>query len=433
MKKITTVILAAGKSSRFKSKESKLTYPLCGLPLILHVYNVAKKIAGTNIVVICNKDNIKILREILPGCKLIIQKKQLGTANAVEYAKSYIKTPHFITLSGDSPLVTIKSLKKLINYYLKSRVKISVIAFKASNPKGYGRMIIKKKYLYEVVEQIHLSNTQEEIKICNSGIMICEKNTFFKKLNKIKINKIKKEKYLPDIFKLYSNFNIPVNFIYSDENEMLGVNTIQDLLTVEKILQNKYINKFIKKGVLFNNPHSCYFNFDTKIEKNVIVENNITFKNNINIKSGSVIKSNSYLEGATIGSNCIIGPSARIRTKSKIGSNSKIGNFVEIKNSKIGNNVSIAHLSYVGDSEIGNNVNIGAGTITCNYDGNKKHKTIIKDNVFIGSNTSLIAPVVIESNSRIGAGSVITKNIPKNTLAIERSVLKILKNKRSKY
>ena len=150
------------------------------------------------------------------------------------------------------------------------------------------------------------------------------------------------------------------------------------------------------------------------------------------IKKGSIIKSNSYLEEVTIDENSHIGPSARLRPKTKIGKKSKIGNFVEIKNSKIGNNVSIAHLSYVGDSEIGNNVNIGAGTITCNYDGKKKHKTIIKDNVFIGSNTSLIAPVVIESKSRIGAGSVITKNIPKNSLAIERSALKILRNKRSK-
>ena len=147
---------------------------------------------------------------------------------------------------------------------------------------------------------------------------------------------------------------------------------------------------------------------------------------------GSIIKSNSYLEEVTIDENSQIGPSARLRPKTKIGKKSNIGNFVEIKNSKIGNNVSIAHLSYVGDSEIGNNVNIGAGTITCNYDGKKKHKTIIKDNVFIGSNTSLIAPVVIESKSRIGAGSVITKNIPKNSLAIERSALKILRNKRSK-
>ena len=432
MKKITTVILAAGKSSRFKSKVSKLIYPLCGLPLILHIFNIAKKISGENIIVICNKDNIKNLRLILPGCKLIIQKKQLGTANAVEYAKNFIKTTHFITLSGDSPLVTIKSLKKLINHYSKSSVKISVIAFKATNPKGYGRMIVKKNYLHEVVEQIHLNKKQEKINICNSGIMICEKNIFFKNLNRIKTNKVKKEKYLPDIFKVYSNLNIPVNFVYCDENEMLGVNTIEDLLIVEKVLQNKYIDSFIKIGVIFNNPHSCYFNFDTKIEKDVIIENNITFKNNIKIRSGSIIKSNSYLEGANIGSNCEIGPNARIRSKSKIGNNSKIGNFVEIKNSKIGNNVSIAHLSYVGDSKIGNNVNIGAGTITCNYDGKKKHKTIIKDNVFIGSNTSLIAPVVIESKSRIGAGSVITKNIPKNSLAIERSTLKILRNKRSK-
>ena len=213
---------------------------------------------------------------------------------------------------------------------------------------------------------------------------------------------------------------------------MLGINTLDDFNVVQNILQKKYVKNFIKNGVNFLKPNTCYLSYDTKIEPTVTIESNVTIKEKTNIKKGSIIKSNSYLEEVTIDENSHIGPSARLRPKTKIGKKSKIGNFVEIKNSKIGNNVSIAHLSYVGDSEIGNNVNIGAGTITCNYDGKKKHKTIIKDNVFIGSNTSLIAPVVIESKSRIGAGSVITKNIPKNSLAIERSALKILRNKRSK-
>ena len=232
--------------------------------------------------------------------------------------------------------------------------------------------------------------------------------------------------------KIFSKKNIPINYIECDKETMLGINTLDDFNVVQNILQKKYVKNFIKNGVNFLKPNTCYLSYDTKIEPTVTIESNVTIKEKTIIKKGSIIKSNSYLEEVTIDENSHIGPSARLRPKTKIGKKSKIGNFVEIKNSKIGNNVSIAHLSYVGDSEIGNNVNIGAGTITCNYDGKKKHKTIIKDNVFIGSNTSLIAPVVIESKSRIGAGSVITKNIPKNSLAIERSALKILRNKRSK-
>ena len=213
---------------------------------------------------------------------------------------------------------------------------------------------------------------------------------------------------------------------------MLGINTLEDYNKVNIILQKNYINKFINSGVHFLKPETCYLTYDTKIEPKVIIESNVTIKERTIIKKGTTIKSNSYLEGVTISENCSIGPSARIRPNSVIGKNSKIGNYVEIKNSNIGKNVSIAHLSYVGDTVIGNKVNIGAGTITCNYDGRKKNKTIIKDNVFIGSNTSLIAPLVIETNSKIGAGSVITKNIPKRSLAIERSDLKILRNKRTK-
>ena len=222
------------------------------------------------------------------------------------------------------------------------------------------------------------------------------------------------------------------NFIECNEDEMLGINTIEDYSKVNIILQKKYINKFIKTGVNFLKPDTCYLSFDTKIEPRVIIESNVTIKGNTIIKKGTTIKSNSYLEGVIINENCNIGPNARIRPNSVIDQNSKIGNYVEIKNSKIGKKVSIAHLSYVGDANIGNKVNIGAGTITCNYDGKKKHKTIIRDNVFVGSNSSLIAPLVLESNSKIGAGSVITKNIPKGSLALERTDLKILRNKRLK-
>ena len=432
MSDITTVILAAGNSTRFKASKSKLVYPLCGLPIVSHIFNIAKKISGKNILVVSNEKNKEELKLILNTSKLVVQKKQKGTADAIEQVKKYVKSKNILILFGDTPLVEVKDIRKLVSKFKKSKAKASLIAFNTSEPHGYGRLLLNNNYVEEIIEQINLKPEQKKINLCNSGILIANTKLLFDNVKNIKENKIKKERYLPDICKILSKKKIPINYIECNKETMLGINTLDDFNVVQNILQKKYVKKFLKNGVNFLKPNTCYLSYDTKIEPTVTIESNVTIKEKTIIKKGSIIKSNSYLEEVTIDENSHIGPSARLRPKTKIGKKSKIGNFVEIKNSKIGNNVSIAHLSYVGDSEIGNNVNIGAGTITCNYDGKKKHKTIIKDNVFIGSNTSLIAPVVIESKSRIGAGSVITKNIPKNSLAIERSALKILRNKRSK-
>ncbi len=432
MSDITTVILAAGNSTRFKASKSKLVYPLCGLPIVSHIFNIAKKISGKNILVVSNEKNKEELKLILNTSKLVVQKKQKGTADAIEQVKKYVKSKNILILFGDTPLVEFKDIKKLVSKFKKSKAKASLIAFNTSEPHGYGRLLLNDKYVEEIIEQINLEPKQKKINLCNSGILLANTKLLFNNLKNIKENKIKKERYLTDICKIFAKKNIPINYIECNKETMLGINTFDDFNVVQNILQKKYVKNFIKKGVNFLKPNSCYLSHDTKIEPNVTIESNVTIKEKTIIKKGTIVKSNSYLEEVIIDENSIIGPSARLRPKTKIGKKSKIGNFVEVKNSNIGNNVSIAHLSYVGDSEIGNNVNIGAGTITCNYDGKKKNKTIIKDNVFIGSNTSLIAPVVIESKSRIGAGSVITKNIPKNSLAIERSALKILRNKRSK-
>ncbi len=429
---ITTVILAAGKSTRFKSKISKLIYPLCGLPIISHIHFIAQKISGKKVIVVCNKDNINELKLILKDCIFVIQNEQKGTADAIEKAKNKINSKNVLILFGDTPLITISSIKKLIKKFLSSKAKASLIAFRTLKPFGYGRLITKNNLLEEIVEEINLNSYQKKINLCNSGILIAEKKILFENLKNIKINKIKKERYLPDLFKIFYNKKIKTSIIECNESEMLGINTLEDYNKVQSVLQKKYIDKFINIGVNFLKPNTCYLSHDTKIEPNVIIESNVTIKEKTIIKKGSIIKSNSYLEGVTVCEDCSIGPSARIRPHSIIDKNSKVGNFVEIKNSKIGKKVSISHLSYIGDSNIGNNVNIGAGTITCNYDGSKKHKTIIKDNVFIGSNSSLIAPIKIEANSKVGAGSVITKNLPRGSLAIERSDLKILRNKRAK-
>ena len=423
MKNITTVILAAGKSTRFISNKSKLTQELAGLPVVSHVYNTAKKISGKNIIVVCNKENHNELSSLLKNCKFVIQKNQKGTADAIEAAKSSIKTQNFIILFGDVPLISDNSLKRLIKNF-KNKVG-SMIAFKSLKPHGYGRVILEKNKVVEVVEEIHTSKSEKLIELCNSGIMLVNKSIFFKLIKQIKFRKIKKERYLTDIFEIYFKKKIPFTFIQAEEEEMSGINTLLDFNKVDKILQKRLVTKFLNNGVLIKKPETCYFSYDTKIQSKVIIEPNVTIRNKVSIKSGSIIKNFSDLEGISVKENCSIGPHARLRPNSTIGKNCKIGNYVEIKSSIIGNDTNISHLSYIGDSNVGSQVNIGAGCITCNYDGVKKNKTFIGNKAFIGSNSSLVAPVKIGNNVRIGAGSVINKDIPRNKLAVRRSKLKI--------
>ncbi len=427
MSNISTVILAAGKSTRFKSTKSKLLHDLAGLPIIAHVYNIAKKISGRKIIIVCNKNNIQELKSLFSDCIFVIQKKQNGTANAILAAKPYLFNKNFLVLFGDVPLVSIKSIRKLINKFKNNKSSGSMIAFQASDPFGYGRIKIKSNKVLKVVEDFNTNNEEQKIKLCNSGVLLVKSNLFFKNLSQIKINNIKKEKFLPDIFEIYFHQNKPFSYILCSEEEMLGVNTLEDFIKIDAIYQHTLVNKLIKKGVLIINPESCRLSFDTKIEKGVTIETNVVIKEKVKIAKGTTIKSHSYIQGTLIRENCSIGPYARIRPSSIISKNAKIGNYVEIKNSVVGDSSSIAHLSYIGDSKIGKRVNIGAGTITCNFDGKNKHRTIIKDGAFIGSNSSLVAPIIINKNAKIGAGSVINKDIPAKYLAIERSKLKFIK------
>jgi bifunctional UDP-N-acetylglucosamine pyrophosphorylase/glucosamine-1-phosphate N-acetyltransferase len=397
---------------------------LAGYPIINHVFDSAKKVSGKNIIVVCNKDNHGELKNILSECKLVIQKNQKGTADAIEVAKKYIKTENFIILFGDVPLITDKSLKKLIRSF-KNNNTGSMIAFNAQKPKGYGRVILSNNKVTKVVEEINTTVNEKIIELCNSGIMLVKKSIFYKNIKFIKFNKKKKERYLTDIFEIYFKKNIPFSFVLSSEDEMSGVNNLIDFNKVDSLFQNRLVNKFLAQGVLIKKPETSYFSYNTKIAKKVTIEPNVVIRNNVSIKSGSIIKSYSDLDGVLINQDCSIGPHARIRPYSIINKNCKIGNYVEIKNSSIGQSTSISHLTYIGDSKIGKKVNIGAGCITCNYDGVKKSKTIIGNNSFIGSNTSLIAPVKIGNNVKIGAGSVINKDISANKLAIRRSKLKI--------
>ena len=433
MKNITTLILIAGKSSRFKSNKSKIFHELAGLPVIDHIYNKAKKISKNNIIFVCNKNNINTLKKRFNNCKFALQKNQNGTADAVLSAKKFIKNKsNILILFGDVPLITLSTLKKTANIFIKDKLSGLMIAFDSTDPSGYGRVITKGKKVESVVEELNASPNIKKISLCNSGVMLCKYELLFSFINKISNKNKKREKYLPDIFAICHQNKKSFQYILCKEEEMLGINTLDDFNKVDEIYQNLLIGNLIEKGVKIINPKTVRVSYDTQVGKNSIIEPFVFIKNGVKIKNQVIVKSHSVIESSIIGKGSSIGPFARLRPGSVIGENVKIGNFVEIKNSKIGNKSTISHLSYIGDSQLGKNVNIGAGTITCNFDGKNKNKTIIEDNVFIGTNTSLIAPVIIRKNSKTGAGSVIKKNIPSNSLVVgfDRLVKSIKRKKK---
>ena len=422
MKNLTILILVAGKSSRFKSKKSKIFHELAGLPIINHIYDTAKKVSNDNIIFICNKNNINTLKFKFPNSKFVIQKNQNGTADAVLSAKNIInKNSDILILFGDTPLLTFKSLNNLCKNYFKKKSFGSMLAFNSLNPYGYGRVIADNKKVISVIEELNASNEIKKISLCNSGVMICKFKLLFSFIEKIDDKNKKKEKYLPDIFNICHKNNKSFNYILCNEEEMLGINTLNDFNKVDEIFQNHLRAKLINNGVKILEPKTVRLSYDTKIGKNSFIEPYTFFQNGVKINEDVHIKSHSAIESSEIKNGSSIGPFARIRPYSKIGKNVKIGNYVEIKNSIIGDNTSISHLSYIGDSKIGKKVNIGAGTITCNYDGFEKHVTEIGDDTFVGSNSTLVAPVKIAKDAFISAGSTVTKDVSEKELAVARS------------
>ena len=294
---------------------------------------------------------------------------------------------------------------------------------------SYGRLVFKKNKLKKIVEKSELNFKQKNILLCNSGIMLIKTKLLNEKLKQVKNKNEKSEFFLTDLVEILDKENYKVSYFNSRIGEAMGVNNKTDLAKAERKFQDDMREKFFKKGVTICAPCTVYFSKDTKIGKDVIVHPNVVFGPKVKIGNSVVIKSLSHIESSSIGDNAIVGPFVRLRDESIIGSQSKIGNFVEIKKSKIKKNVKISHLSYIGDSSIEKNTNIGAGTITCNYDGLKKNKTYNGENCFIWSNKSLIAQIKIKKDSIIGAGTVVDKNIQEGTVVYRKSQL-IKKNKK---
>ena len=429
---LNIIILAAGKGTRMKSSKPKVLHEIANKEMILHVINLCNKIKYKNLFVVLSKDSNNI-KAILPkNVKIIIQKEQLGTANALLCAQEKIgkSKESLLVLYGDVPLLESSTIKNLI---YKSKNKISMLGFESMTPKGYGRIIAKKNNVLEVIEQKNLKGSEKNINLCYSGVFCGSAKSIYELLNKVKKNKTQKEFLLTDIFKIANEENVSLSLTLANENEVMGINNMYQLSLAEERYQKKLREKFMMKGIILQRPETIYFSFDTRIESNVKIGPNNTFGKHVVIKKNAYIAASNNIEQTVINDSASVGPFCRLRGGVKIGKFVRIGNFVEIKNSNIGNFSKINHLSYVGDASIGANSNIGAGTITCNYDGKAKHKTMIGNNVFIGSNCALIAPIKISNKAFIAAGSTISNDVGVNDFSIARAKQKIVKKGRKKF
>ena len=433
------IILAAGQGKRMKSQTSKVLHKVGNKYLLQHVVDVAKNhVEKMNIIVGHNSQSVK---SAITESKInwVLQEKQLGTGHAVKQAIPFIEENSIcLILYADVPLLQSKTIEELLK---KARTTgFSLLSVVLNDPFGYGRIIRDTNGLIKsIVEQKDASETDLKIKEINTGIMALKGSLLKKYLNELKTNNAQGEFYLTDIVEIAVKDNVNIaSFICESADEVMGINDKKQLAQAERLYQMKQAENFMSSGLTLMDPSrfdcrgNLKFGDDCTIDINVVFEGDNVLGNNVLISPNCIIKDskigdnavilpNSIIENSTIGSSTSIGPFARIRPDTTIGNHSKVGNFVEIKKSSVSNNSKISHLSYVGDSKIGSDVNIGAGVITCNYDGSNKHQTEIKDGAFIGSNSQLVAPVSIGKNATIGAGSTITQNAPDNKLTVSRN------------
>ncbi len=435
---LSVIILSAGKGTRMKSNISKPLHKIGNLEMISHITNSIDALEAEEISIVVSTDNKNEIEKNIKSNKVktIIQYERKGTGDAVKVGLKNIQNKDNLILitMGDTPLIKEETYRKMLEKMDKDFV-ITVLGFYTKDISNrYGRLILNENQeLEKIVEFKDATEEERKNNLCNAGIYLVKGNLLEQFLDKVKNNNASGEYYLTDIIEIAKTQGFKINYSLAEENEVMGVNSRSELAIAENIFQNNKRKYFMDKGVTLFDPNSVYFSYDTEIEEDVVIEPNVIFLPGVKVHNNVTIKAFSYLEDCEIKENAIIGPFARIRPESIIEKNAKVGNFCEIKKSIIGEDTKVNHLSYIGDTNIGKNTNIGAGTITCNYDGYNKFKTNIGENSFIGSNTIIIAPTEIGNNVLIGAGSVVTKNIESNGMAIARSKQIVIKDGMTKY
>ncbi|HEB76578.1 MAG TPA: UDP-N-acetylglucosamine diphosphorylase/glucosamine-1-phosphate N-acetyltransferase [Nitrospirae bacterium] len=442
-KALACVVLAAGQGTRMKSALPKVLHALNGVPMIHHVLRAVSGLRPERVVVVVGRDNRKALEEALGAedVRFALQRKPLGTAHALLSAARALSgfQGDVLVMNGDTPLVSTATLRRFVTRHRRAGNGLSLLSFVAEDPAGYGRILRDGSGRpVGIREEADASEEEKSIREVNSGIYLFDAGTL-PLLKRIRLNDGKGEYYLTDILGIASRRGLDCGvYCYGDGDEFIGVNTREELLRAQRLLRERTVRHWLERDVSFMDEESVYIQPGVLIGKGTLIYPNVYLEGRTTIGNGCVIypgvritdgtvgdgviiKDSSVVESAEIREGAVVGPFARLRPGTVIMRDARIGNFVEVKASTVGEGAKAQHLSYIGDADVGSRVNIGAGTITCNYDGRKKHRTVIEDDVFIGSDTQLVAPVRVEKGAYVGAGSTITKDVPPGALAISRS------------
>ena len=417
------IILAAGKGTRMKSDLPKVLHKIAGAPMLVHAMQSSEAISPSRMIIVAGHGAELVEKEALAyneTAEIVLQTEQNGTAHAADMAREALRgfEGDAIVLFGDTPFISPETLSKV--FEARKTADVVVLGFNADTPGGYGRLITDGDKLLKITEAKDCTAQELEIDLCNSGVMAAKSELLFELISQVKPDNNQAEYYLTDIVGIANARGLSATVVTCPESETLGINSRAHLAEAEAIYQTKRRGELMEDGVTLSDPASTYLAFDTHIGRDVIIGPNTVFGPGVTIETGAHIKGFCHLEGCHVSEGAEIGPFARLRPGAEIGDNARVGNFVEIKNSELATGAKVGHLTYLGDTSVGANSNIGAGTVTCNYDGVFKHRTKIGQDAFIGTHTSLVAPVNVGDGAFTATGSVVTEDVPTGDMAIAR-------------
>jgi bifunctional UDP-N-acetylglucosamine pyrophosphorylase/glucosamine-1-phosphate N-acetyltransferase len=414
----TAVILAAGLGTRMKSVLPKTLHRIAGRSMLRHLLSSCEQVFD-RIVVVVGPDMHAVQREAAPHAT-VVQQERLGTAHAALAAGEKFGDGEVAILYADNPLIRPETLRRLLERRQPNDARLALLAFRPADPARYGRVIARHGFVERIVEWVDASEEVRAINLCNAGVLCADAADMRSWLNRVRADNAKGEYYLTDVVALAVEDECRVAAVEAPAEELAGINSRAELAAAEAVVQSSLRAAAMDAGVTMVDPGSVFLCADTEFSPDVTIEPNVVFGPGVKVASGAQIRSFSHLEGCSIGPGCIIGPHARLRPGTQLGTNVHVGNFVELKAAHLADGVKASHLTYLGDAEVGADTNIGAGTITCNYDGVAKHRTKIGARAFIGSDVALVAPVTVGDGAIVAAGSVITEDVEADALAVAR-------------
>ncbi|SMO50388.1 bifunctional UDP-N-acetylglucosamine diphosphorylase/glucosamine-1-phosphate N-acetyltransferase GlmU [Ruegeria faecimaris] len=421
---IALVILAAGKGTRMNSDIPKVLHPIAQAPMLVHAMRAGAVLSPERTVIVTGHGSEAVAKATLAEdetAQITIQAEQLGTAHAVAQAREALQgfNGDVVVLYGDTPFLQPDTLERMIEARAKND--LVILGFEAADPARYGRLVMNGQTLERIVEYKDASDNERDITLCNSGLLACDAELLFSLIDDVGNDNAAGEYYLPDVVAIARSRGLNVTAVACDEAQTLGVNSRVDLAAADAVFQARARADLLDLGVTLMAPETVYLAADTVIGRDTVIEPNVVFGPGVTVESGATIRAFSHLEGCHVSRGAIVGPYARLRPGAELAENTRVGNFVEIKNAEIAEGAKVNHLSYIGDATVGAATNIGAGTITCNYDGVMKHQTTIGQNVFVGSNTMLVAPVTIGDGAMTATGTVVTRDVEADALAVARA------------